>query len=344
MPKKKNELDIQIPKSAPGAQIEVTNEKLFKLPTIAVFTGQAGKGKTTAATNLIRMFNEEKLCDRLIIVSNTTSSNRGFFEELGLPIKDGDIIDPNSPDAINQLQGIIEQERDDYRQYLIELESYKTMLDKQKPDSAADSYQKNLTPKIVTIRQGMAEVAHPATKHRHGGKKPVIWALFDDCQGSKVFKHNSGLGKLVISHRHQGQFPQELGESPLGLSAVFTVQNFRDRADGIPRPVRTNSSMICVFFTRDQKEREAIAEEASGVTDADTLIQRLDEVTKPFDPSFLLIDKSPINPESNLGVFRKCFDGPVEPPPELTGQEKPAKSQKRNGSGNGKQEAKATKR
>jgi len=230
---KKNELDIQIPKSAPGAQIEVKNEKLFKLPLISVFTGQAGKGKTTAACNLIRMF---------------------------------------------------------------------------------------------------------------GGKKPVIWALFDDCQGSKVFKHNSGLGKLVISHRHQGQFPEELGESPLGLSCIFTVQNFRDRADGIPRPVRTNSSMICVFFTRDQKEREAIAEEASGVTDPDTLIQRLDEVTKPFDPSFLLIDKSPINPESNLGVFRKCFDGPVDPPPEVSGQKKAAKSRKRNGSGNGEQEAKAAKR
>jgi len=333
--KKKSELDIQVPKSAPGAQIEVKNEKLFKLPTVATLTGAAGKGKTTAAANLIRMFREENLCDRLIVVSNTTSSNRGFFSELGLPVDENDIIDPNSGDAVGQISSIIEQERDDYRQYLIELESYKAMLDKRKPQTAVEAKQRNLASSIVTIRQGMAEVAHPKTKHRHKGKKPVIWALFDDCQGSKTFKHNSGLGKLVISHRHQGQFPEEFNESPLGLSAVFTVQNFRDRADGIPRPVRTNSSLICVFFTRDERERQAIAEEASGVTDQDTLIDRLDSVTKPFDPSFLLIDKSPINPHSELGVFRKCFDGPVEPPPEITGK---PKSQKPKARRNGKQE------
>lgn len=339
-PKKKNNLDIKIPGSAPGAQIEVKNEKLFKLPMVAVFTGQAGKGKTTAACNLMRMFKDEKLCDRMIVVSNTTSSNRGFFQELGLPFADEDVIDPNSPDAVKQLEGIIQQERDDYQQYLLEMQNYRAMQKKLQPDEQKKS--KNLASSLLTLRQGMAEVAHPASKHRHGGKKPVIWALLDDCQGSKIFKHNSGLGKLVISHRHQGQFPENLSEPPLGLSLVATVQNFRDRADGIPRPVRSNSSLICVFFTRDQKERDAIAEEASGVTDSDTLLARLDEVTKPFDPSFLLIDKSPMNPDSDLGVFRKCFDGPVKPPPEISGQPEPQQKKKRKT--NGEQEAVEAKR
>jgi len=224
MPAKKSNLDVKVPKNSPGAQIEVKDEKLFKLPLVAVFCGQAGKGKSTAAVNLIRMFREQSLCDRFIFVSPTSSSNKKMLLEMGLPLHDEDIIDPNDGNACEQVYSIIEQERDDYRQYKEEMKSYKEMQEKLKADLPTDSKQRNFINQIVTIRQGMAETAHPASKHRHKGKKPIIWTLFDDCQGSKIFRSNSGIGKMIIGHRHLGMFPEELDESPLGLSAIFCVQ------------------------------------------------------------------------------------------------------------------------
>jgi hypothetical protein len=311
-------LNIKVPKQQPGANIDVKNEKLFKLPTLAVFTGQAGRGKTTAAANLLRMFHKENLCDRVILISPTTSSNNGMWKELGLPVTPEDTIDPNDPNAVSNIINIVNEERDGYAKYLDELDNYKKMQEKLSQGSKLDITTQKTVDKLVTIKQGQPHVSHPKSMHKHGGKKPVIWAFFDDCQGSKVFNPKNGLGREAIQHRHQGSFESRPEESPLGLSMVFTVQNFRDRVDGIPKVVRTNAHLIAVFYTKDEKERQAIAEEASGVTDKDTLLDRLDQSTEPFSPDFLLIDKHPINPSSKLGVFRKCFEGPVEPPPEVS--------------------------
>lgn len=130
-------------------------------------------------------------------------------------------------------------------------------------------------------------------------------------QGNKIFKSNSELSTLAIEHRHQGQFRD--GQA-VGISIMVNLQNFKDRSDGCPKPVRSNSQQFCLFFTRDNKEREAVAEEAGGVTDAQTLLEKWDEATQPMKPDFLFVDKRPID---GATVFRQNFDQPLDPPPEL---------------------------
>lgn len=323
--KRARELQIQIPDKTPGASITVP-EHLPKLPTICIATGQAGKGKTTATFNLLKFYRENNLCDRVFLVSPTTQSNASFVEEFQLPIHEQDTFKPNEKGIVQKIMDEVERERDDYVRYLEDKKRYERMrkMLQEYPQSTfmnqSGSYENN----VISYTQGKIDLQPP--RHKYGGKKPVLWVLFDDCQGTPVFKASSQISYMAIKHRHLGAFDDG---GALGISMVANIQNFRDRNDGIPRPIRSNARQIMIYFTKDEKEREAIGEEAAGVCDKEVLWDRLDKATAPFQPDFLLVDKNPQRPEY---VFRKNFDTIMEPPPEVTGKaekvQKTAKQEK----------------
>jgi len=308
--RKLNEMTIKPPKSQPGAShIQVEDENLVKMPTIMTLTGQAGKGKTTAAVSFLKKMKDNGLCDRIFLVTPTAGSNSQLWKEMELPVAEEDTWHPDSPNVVSQIREKIDDERHQYEEYQKELERYKQMIKQFKGLQHVTQKAKMDAFKFVKMRQGQPDVMKP--QHKWNGKIPVLWMLMDDCQGNRIFKPNSGLSNMAIEHRHQGQFKDG---GAVGLSLMVNLQNFKDRSDGCPRPVRSNSRQYCLFFTRDQKEREAVAEEAGGVTDANTLLQKWDEATAPLSPNFLFVDKNPINEQ---WIFRKNFDEPLDPPPEI---------------------------
>lgn len=320
---KTSDLKIKLPSKTPGAKIE-TPFYLPKLPSIFISTGQAGKGKTTATANLLRFFRENGCLDRLFIVSPTLGSNAALFREFDLPLQDEDIFDPNSEGIVQKIISEVEKERDEYIRYLEERKRYerlRKLLDGQNKTLVSHQMQEYTGGGIVTPRQGHEAVNPP--KHKYNGKKPIIFVLLDDCQGTKIFKSRSQLGYMAIKHRHIGEFNDG---TALGVSMVVNIQNWRERDDGCPRSIRSNAKVILVYFTKDDKEREAIAEEASGVTDKETLLDRLDKATAPFSPNFLLVDKDPKDPTM---VFRRNFDEFMEPPPDVQQKELKQSSKKR---------------
>lgn len=310
--RKFDSMSISVPKSKPGAShLNVTDPALVKMPTIMTLTGQAGKGKTTAAVNFLEKMKRNELCDRIFLISPTANSNQKLWSEMNLPIDDEDTWHPDAANVIEEIQNKIKEERDEYEKYKEEMEQYRQMI-------RAFQGTGNITQKValnafnfVTMKQGQAELRRPT--HKWNGKIPVLWMFFDDCQGNRIFKNNSGLSRMAIEHRHQGQFSDG---GAVGVSMLLNLQNFKDRSDGCPKPVRSNSKQFGLFYTRDNKERDAVAEEAGGVTDPQTLLQKWDEATAPMTPRFLLVDKEPVDGKT---VFRQNFDTPLDPPPEVTG-------------------------
>jgi hypothetical protein len=250
-------------------------------------------------------------CDRIFLVSPTANSNQKLWSEMGLPIADEDTWHPDTSNVINDIQKKIEEERDEYETYRDEMAQYKKMVKAFQGTGSITQKARLNAFNFITIKQGQPELCEPT--HKWGGKIPVMWMFFDDCQGNRIFKNNSGLSRMAIEHRHQGQLSDG---GALGVSMLLNLQNFKDRSDGCPKPVRSNSKQFGLFFTRDNKERDAVAEEAGGVTDPQTLLQKWDAAAAPMSPQFLLVDKDPVDGRT---VFRQNFDTPLEPPPEITG-------------------------
>lgn len=179
--RKYNEMTITPPKSKPGAaHIHVTNPALVQMPTIMTLTGQAGKGKTTAAVSFLKKMKDNGFCDRIFLISPTSGSNQKLWKEMELPISEEDTWHPDSPNIIAQVREKIDEERDAYEKYLDELDQYRKMV-------KAFQGSGNVTQKaalnainFVQVRQGQAELRRPS--HKWNGKIPVLWLLLDDCQ------------------------------------------------------------------------------------------------------------------------------------------------------------------
>ena len=113
-------------------------------------------------------------------------------------------------------------------------------------------------------------------------------------------KRTAGLTNLCIRHRHIGD--------GLGISLFMLVQSYCSR-DGIPRPIRENTTHLMLFKINDEGQIQKIKEECDlPVTDEEweTMCKYTHE--KPFN--YLFIDFSP---KCETKRFRDGFDNYIVP-------------------------------
>jgi hypothetical protein len=86
---------------------------------------------------------------------------------------------------------------------------------------------------------------------------------------------------------------------------MYACQNYTSASGGIPKTIRGNTTILCVFKNKNMKELDIIAEECSGEVDVDTFMA-VHEAATEGDYSFLTIDLN--RKSTHPSMFRKCWN------------------------------------
>ena len=234
--------------------------------------------------------------DRLILVSPTYHNNQHYFNGLPLdPILD--VIEPTLESAQVVMDKLVEEGRL-YDEYFDKMKRWTELMKLVK-------YSKtNIDDIDETLFYDLDEMlAKPTYKYMRDGKpyKPVVVVFFDDCQNTMAFSPKSKVSYLTIKHRHVG----ETIHGSIGVNLMFACQNYTSNSGGIPKTIRGNTTILCVFKNKNQKELDLISEECSGECNSANFMQVFEKATDE-DFAFLTVDFN--RKKAHPSMFRKCWN------------------------------------
>lgn len=266
-----------------------TPDDFFKLPFVMLSVAKRMSGKTCSMSQFLHILHKMKRLDRVILISPTYENNKHYFK--GLPLnEEEDVLEPSVSSA-DLIMKKVDEEARAYTEYHEQLKLW-------------NEIQRLLANNKQARAQGMTdEIMKGIEKpnHKYDGRKPVVVAFFDDCQNTAAFATKSKLAYMTIKHRHLGQ----TNEGAIGCSLMYACQNYTCASGGIPKTVRGNTTILCVFKNKNMKELDVIAEECSGEVDVDTFMAVHAAATEG-DYSFLTIDLN--RKDSHPSMFRKCWN------------------------------------
>ena len=296
-----NEPDAKIQLVKGSAFQTDTANHLPKLPIMCIANGKRGSGKSTAITNLLRMYKETKTMDRILVISPTFNSNKKLMNKL--EVKEEDVfIDPDEPGIIQKIVAIVDGERNDYMRWKHLKDNYDKIMkliktglipmDHIEYDDYLMSY--------YDLANNTFRMPEPKYDCYKDGKPPVLALFIDDCLCSKLMT-NRKFPNLIMRHRHLGDFPQG---GAVGLSILIAIQSYKAQS-GLPKCIRNQATSICLFRTKDDSEKKQIAESFSGEIPIEKFMNLYDYATQePHDFMFVDLHKKPEQPS----MFRRNFD------------------------------------
>ena len=275
-----------------------TPDDFFKLPFVMLSIAKRMSGKTCSMSNFLHILHRMGKLDRVILVSPTYSNNSHYFDGLPLDVEN-DVIEP-TVDAAQIIMDKMEEEGQLYDQYFEDLERWKELMklvkySKVNIDDIDDS---------LFINENLEK---PIYKYMKNGKpyKPIVVAFFDDCQNTPAFSPKSKVSYLTIKHRHVGITKNK----SIGVNLMFACQNYTSNSGGIPKTIRGNTTILCVFKNKNIKELQLIAEECSGECDVNDFMEVFETATKD-DYCFLTIDFN--RKKTHPSMFRQCWNKWIE--------------------------------
>jgi hypothetical protein len=294
-------------KIEPKAKIKLVAGSAFAIETaphlpsmhqVNISIAKRGSFKTTAVSNLLRMYKETGTLDRCLIISPTFFSNRKLMEQLGINEEDV-FTDPDEVGLIEKIIAICDEERDAFVQWKQDKIKYDEVMKRMKSGYAPITDEHLLQfydPATNTFK--MPNARYPCY---HKGRPPVLAAYFDDILGSKVANHRS-LVRLVQMHRHISALPEG---GAVGISLFFSIQSFKSQ-NGLNRAIRNQITSALVGRTKDRDEAKQIAESFAGEISPELFHEVHHMATKDSKHDFLFVD---LHPKSNHpSQFRKNFD------------------------------------
>lgn len=288
-----NAYKVQPPKGQKAFEIE-TSEDNFKLHMLCVAVAKRGGGKTTATCNLLRNLHKEGSLDRVLAITSTYESNVPQFE--GLPLERDDVFHPEDPEAIDKIVGIIEEERVAYDTYWQQMETWQAMRKAMKKVHSDQDILK-LDPELLIKAYELQCIDSSPPEHRWNGRKPVIFLLVDDGQGSRLMRDVKFVN-FCLRHRHLGAREGDR----FGCSVAILCQTYKSRDSGLPKDIRDNCTLLMLFKTQNMKVLDSIAEEVADDVPYEAFMDVYHQAIEGEEHGFLCID---FNPKKHR--FRKGF-------------------------------------
>jgi hypothetical protein len=277
-----------------GADPVDTPDDFFKLPFVMLSVAKRMSGKTCSMSQFLHLLNKMGRLDRVILVSPTYENNKHYFK--GLPLdEEHDVLEPTI-DSADKIMRIVEEEARAYSEFHEQMKLWREiqrLIGNKGKNTKGGLHAPGL------VEDVMAHVEKPT--HKYGGRKPVVVAFFDDCQNTAAFAGKSNLCYMTIKHRHIGK----TSEGSIGVSLMYACQNYTCISGGIPKTIRGNTTILCVFKNKNMKELDVIAEECSGEVDVDTFMA-VHAVATEGDYNFLTIDLN--RKASHPSMFRRCWN------------------------------------
>lgn len=292
--KKLNKYPIIVPKLK---QPIITPKDEINLHGIIISVGKRGSGKSVSVFSKIRHLKDQKLADRVYLISPTKHSNYHLAEGL---VADEDMYEEMSNESVDDILYKIEQDAQEYEDFLEDTKLYKLWkkLSKSKRFNI-DDIDPELLLKLEERSILDMESAPVWKYHNHPG---IFHLVLDDCQSSALFRpgKNNRFLNMLIRHRHVSSRPH----FKVGLSLWILCQNYCSQG-GLPRSVRENCTHLALFPIKQRDMVEQIANEMGGEICSESFKQAYDYATKDDPHSFLLVD---FNPKDKTKTFRKNWD------------------------------------
>lgn len=251
-----------------------------QLPSVFVFCGQRGSGKSYSAVAMLRHFELKRYITRTFLICPTYKSNP-IFQNLET-LEDLDCCDEESHfhSAIHHLLAEIEQDWDTYRSE----KEYSRVFNKHRKQRDALKFEEEMLLEKEQYR--FPEIVH----------RPSHMVIFDDCQNTSIYSNNMRnnlLQHLTIKHRH------------IPVSLCFLVQSW----SGLPKTLRLNAIVFALFKTGNKRELYWIWENFGAQLEYEKFLQVYNyAVEEPH--SFLYIDTAP---KREYMRFRKGFNEYIIP-------------------------------
>ncbi len=246
-----------------------------KQPSLNIYTGRRGGGKTVAIVTYLRKLMDEGAVQRVLLVTPTYESNKSIF--LPLNIGEGDVIEPEKG-AVARTQQIVEEEVAEWEQYQKDLKKWKEHQRKMQDGSLRmqTAYEDPL----------FLSPTPPKWKNNYPSHPVRVHIVYDDCLSLPVMaKPSSGIVNQAAKHRHIGK--------GWGCGITYATQAYAAQG-GLSRVIRENCTMLCLFKQTHDSQIKKILEESNFRDDVDEerFMDFLEYSTsKPY--GFLTIDQCP---------------------------------------------------
>jgi hypothetical protein len=220
-------------------------------------------------------------------LSPTAVSNSAAYDGL---VRSEDIYPDLTNSSVAEIVKKIEDEATEWREYEKQLRVWQRIQYELRNKNHED-----IDPDLL-IYSHVAGLMNEAPKSKYG-HRPVLHLVADDCQSSALFNASTKnvLLNLAIRHRHVGD--------GLGVTMWFLIQNYSTNS-GIPRAIRENATVLCLFGIKDTRTLEKVAREMGGEVDPEQFLEAYSHATAERH-SFLVVDFSARSPEYR---FRKRWD------------------------------------
>ena len=267
-----------------------TPDSELRLPTLCAIVARKGSGKTVAIASKHKQLKDQNLCDRIFWISPTCSSNDEFLKPLDLLPED--IYHSPTPDSLLDVIRKIEMEGEEWKDYEEKMENYKKLQKLLKSNKPIQ----NIDPAFLLKCLNDDAFEPPVSKYGH---KPILSIVLDDCQNTPIMTtgFKNPLVSLCLRHRHAG--------GGCGTSIWLCCQNFCSQGAGLPKSIRDNLSLLCLFRNRDAKVMQKIASEICQDVSEELFLKAYDLCTADDKHGFITVD---MNPREKKYAFRRKWD------------------------------------
>ncbi len=250
-----------------------TKKHAFKEPGIKILVGSRGAGKSFTAAKILLEAKKDKLFDVIYFITGTFDSNKAHWSQFD--IKEDNVFYPHR-DSVGKVIKAIENDRDEFENFLIEEEIYRRFkADVKNKDSISKMEAENLNDYVEYGYVGdngylNTKIVKPEWKYKDISGKirpPTSIICFDDCLGSTALSQSADFTKLCIMNRHIAPLSEPYGDrQALGCSVMILSQCYSSH-QSVPRSCRENCTDLILFKNRQKGAMEKIVDELAGAID-----------------------------------------------------------------------------
>ena len=275
-----------------------TTKNAIKAPHLMLVVGTRNTGKSFTTAKIMHQAVDDKLYDRIFMISPTYSSNRQYWSFMD--IDEDDVLYPTR-DSIDKIIEKVEGERDEWDAYMVQKKLFKEFQTKTKNRASIQSL--NIRDLNMFIDAGflnedgeMTEFEPPRWKREI--ERPCQSCLIcDDVLGTPALNNAPGLTTLAIRNRHIAPLTEPFKQrAALGISCIFLSQTYIGGGGGgqggLPRGLRENSTHLIFFKNKSEHVMKKIMEELAGAVDPAELEQAFEIAIKEKHDN-LMIDLFP---------------------------------------------------
>lgn len=288
----KREFNFPNPKNLPPANGDIP---FFN----ALLCGSRGSGKSVLGLELLE--NLKKYYTKYYVISPTIKTDKkvkDFFEELENDEMKVEYFDELSEKNLKIILDDLKNDLDLWKKYM----KIYTLIDKLKNQGSKGLNDEEMDEIMALMLfddeddidlADLDNVLNAFPDYIMNTYPPMSMMWIDDCYGCKLLTKSQGSNAFTsywIKHRH------------VMCSNIIMAQSI----SGIPRAIRSNTTLFCAFGVKSNKDREILYSEVDNIFPNKNQFLDLMNAADKEEYGFIYIDSSSVkNPDIRIGLRKK---------------------------------------